>query len=145
MVTKQRSLSASTPEEATVRARLVVRGEEADWLLQTMAKFKAGTQRALETAKRGEIRFTELVRASMSVIDNNRHARGSAKLVQGIIKSIKALRKLGEDVSLNDVKLRDWWMIQSIGAKGDGSERGNCNVRLIGDNSVEILVHNGDS
>ncbi len=131
------------PEEATIRARLVIKGEEADWLIQTMAKFKAGTQKALETAKQGKTRFTELVKASMSVIGNNRYARGSAKLVQGIIKSIKALQKLGEDVALNDVELKNWWMIQSIGAKNDPSEKGNRNIRLIGDNKVEILVFDG--
>ncbi len=145
MAVKQHSLFASIPEEATVRARLVIKGEEADWLVQAMAKFKAGSQRTLETAKQGKVRFTELVKASMCVIGNNRYARGSAKLVQGIIESVKALRKLGENISLNDVELGGWWMIQSIGAKGDRSERGNRNIRLIGDNYVEVLVHDGDS
>ena len=68
----QRSLSVSTPEEATIRARFVVKGEYADWLLLTMAKFKAGTQRALESAKHGKTRFTELVKASMSIQDPKR-------------------------------------------------------------------------
>jgi len=137
----QRSLSVSTPEEATIRARFIVKGEEADWLLLTMAKFKAGTQKALESAKHGKTRFAELVKASMKIIGNNRYARGSAKIVQGIIESVKALQKLGEDITLNDVELRDWWMIQSIGARNDASEKGNRNIRLIGDNDVEILVH----
>ncbi len=141
----QHSLSVSTPEEATIRARFAVKGEYADWLLLAMAKFKAGTQRALESAKYGKTWFAELVKASMHIIGNNRYARGSAKLVQSVIKSVKALRKLGENISLNDVELGDWWMIQSIGAKGDRSEKGNRNIRLIEDKSVEILVHNGDS
>jgi len=43
----------------------------------------------------------------MKIIGNNRYARGSAKIVQGIIESVKALQKLGEDITLNDVELRD--------------------------------------
>jgi len=142
---RQRSLSVFTPEEATIRARFVVKGEDASWLLLTMTKFKAGTQKALETAKHGKTRFTELVKASMSIVGNNRYARGSAKIVQGIIESIKALQKLGENISLNDVKLGNWWMIQSIGARNDTSEKGNRNIRLIGDNDAEILVYDGAS
>jgi len=138
---RQRSLSVFTPEEATIRARFVAKGEDADWLLLTMAKFKAGTQKALEVTKQGKTRFTELVKASMSIVGNNRYARGSAKIVQGIIGSVKALQKLGENISLNDVELGDWWLIQSIGARNDASEKGNRNIRLIGDNDVEILVH----
>jgi len=91
----QHSSYVSTPEEATIRARFAVKGEYANWLLLAMAKFKAGTQRALESAKHGKTRFAELVKASMKIIGNNRYARGSAKIVQGIIKSIKALQKLG--------------------------------------------------
>ena len=85
---RQHSLSVFIPEKATVRARLVVRGEEAKHQLLTMARFKAGTQKALEVAKQGKTRFTELVKAPMSVIGNNRYARGSAKIVQGIIESV---------------------------------------------------------
>jgi len=40
---RRRSPSVYTSEEATVRARLVVKGEGAEWLLLTMARFKAGT------------------------------------------------------------------------------------------------------
>ena len=142
---KQRSQYVYIPEEATVRARFTVKGSEANWLLLTMARFKAGTQKALDVAKQGGTRFTDLVRASMSVIGNNRYARGSAKIVQGIIKSIKALQKLGENISLNDVELGDWWMIQSIGARNDASEKGNRNIRLVGGNTVEVLVFDGTS
>ncbi len=142
---KQRSQYAYIPEEAIVRARLTIKGNEANWLILTMARFKAGTQRALDVAKQGRTRFTDLVRASMSVIDNNRYARGSAKIVQGIVHSVIALRKLGEDVSLSDVELGDWWMIQSIGAKNDASEKGNRNIRLVGGNTVEVLVFDDTS
>lgn len=117
LAVRQHFLSVFTPEEATIRARLVIKGEEADWLIHTMVRFKAGTQRALEIAKQGKAKFIKLVRASMSVISNNRYARGSAKPVQGITKSIKALQRLGEEITLNDVELKDWCMIQSIGAK----------------------------
>ena len=55
---KQHLPSVYTPEEATVRARLVVKEESAEWLLLTMARFKAGVQRALDVAKRGKTKFT---------------------------------------------------------------------------------------
>jgi len=138
---KQRFPYVYTPEEATVRARFTVKGEGAEWLLLTMARFKAGVQRALDIAKRGGTGFTDLVKASMSMIGNNRYARGSAKIVQGIMESVEALQKLGEDISLNDVELGDWWLLQSIGAKNDPSEKGNRNIRVIGGNIVEVLVY----
>ena len=36
-------------------------------------------------------------------------------------------------------------MMQSIGARNDASEKGNRNIRLIGDNVVEILIHDETS
>ena len=136
---------ASVPEEATVRARFIVKGKEADWLLITMARFKTGVQKALEVARQGKANFTDYVKASMNVIGNNRYARGSAKIVQGIVESVKELQKLGENISLSDVELGDWWIIQSLGAKNDRSERGNRNIRLVGNDTLSILVHDGAS
>jgi len=81
----------------------------------------------------------------MSVIGNNRYARGSAKIVQGIVGAVEVLQKLGEDISLNDVELGDWWLLQSIGSRNDASEKGNRNIRLVGGNTVEVLVYDGAS
>ena len=50
-----------------------------------------------------------------------------------------------EKISINDVEFGNWWMMQSIGARNDASEKGNRNIRLIGDNVVEILIHDETS
>jgi len=42
------------PKIGNNKGQISDRGKEADWLLLTMAKFKAGTWKALETAKQGK-------------------------------------------------------------------------------------------
>lgn len=114
-------------------------------LLRAMARFKTCTREALEIAKQGRTKFSDLVKTSMNIISDNRYACGSAKIVQGIIESVKAFQKLGENISINDVELGDWWILQSLGAKNDRSEKGNRNIRLVGNNTVLILVYDGTS
>jgi len=60
-------------------------------------------------------------------------------MVYEIIKSAETL-----SVDLSDVKLRDWWLLQSRGSPRP-EDRGNRNIRLVGRNKMKMMLFNGAS
>ena len=130
---------AKPPKEVAIQARVVLEDELAHYFYLSVAKFKAGVTKALEYAKRGATKFTSLYKVAYSIIGNKRYADGSVLIVYEIIKSAKAL-----GVNLSDIKLRDWWLLQSRGSPRP-EDRGNRNIRLVGNDKAKIVLFNGVS
>jgi len=130
---------AEPPKEVAIRARIVLEDKLAYYFYLSVAKFKAGVAKTLECAKNGTIKFTSLYKVAYSVIGNKRYADGAVLIVREIIESAKTV-----GISLNNVKLRDWWLLQSRGSPRP-EDRGNRNIRLVGKDKAKIVLFNGAS
>ena len=130
---------AEPPREVTIRARAVLEDSLSLYFYLSVSKFKAGVTKALEYAGKGVSDSTALYKVAYSVIGNKRYADGAVLLVQDIVKSAKAL-----GINLGDIRLRDWWLLQSRGSPRP-EDRGNRNIRLISRDRVKVMLFNGSS
>ena len=130
---------AKPPKEVTLRARVVLENELAYYFHLSVAKFKAGVNKALEYVKNGITNSTQLYKIAYGVIGNKRYTDGAVLLVQDVVKSVKAL-----GMNLSDVKLGDWWIIQARGSPRP-EDKGNRNIRLISRDKAKVMLYNGSS
>ncbi|MCD6487896.1 MAG: hypothetical protein J7K21_01550 [Desulfurococcales archaeon] len=70
------------------------------------------------------------------MIGNKRYADGTVLMIREIMESVKRL-----GVSLNKVKLRDWWLLQSRGSPRP-EDRGNRDIRLISRGKARVMLYN---
>ena len=130
---------AEPPREVTIRAKVVLENGLAHYFYLSASRFKAGVTKALGCAKKGVTDATSLYKATYSVIGNKRYADGAVLIVREIIESAKTA-----GFSLNNVKLRGWWLLQSRGSPRP-EDRGNRNIRLVGRDEAKIVLFNGAS
>jgi len=130
---------AHSPNEVTIRARVVLENKLAYYFYLSVAKFKAGVAKALEYARKGVANATSLYKVAYGVIGNKRYADGAVLIVHEIIESAKTL-----GINLNSVKLRDWWILQSRGSPRP-EDKGNRNIRLISRDKMKVMLFNGMS
>ena len=102
----------------------------------SVAKFKAGANKAFDYAKNGITNSTQPYKVAYSVIGDKRYADGEVLSVQNIVKSAKTL-----SIELNNVKLKDWQIIQTRSSPRP-EDRNDRNIRLISKDEVRVILFN---